>query len=225
MSNFDFLIRTQRDLERAVDEYGFLPFFKNSIPGFSVAEHVAPEAWFGSEEGVWEWKGPVIRAIGCGYGKFFEKKAAFVSREWFCDFANYRRDGYDFDSLFEEGLAPYGDRDLFRLIDEHGPISTARLKRMGNYGKQGRKGFDTVITRLQAQCYAVISDFVYLEDRFGMPYGWGMAQYATPERVMGESFRAHVYDREPEESRERILDHLQSLFPEAERKKLEKFLG
>ena len=76
---FDFYIKTQQDLIDAVKEYGIVPYFENSIPGFSIEEHAAPSAWFDSEqEGIWEWKGPVIRKTGCAYGKFFEKKAAFV---------------------------------------------------------------------------------------------------------------------------------------------------
>ena len=30
------------------------------------------------------------------YGKFFDKKAGFISKKWLPVFANYRRDGYDF---------------------------------------------------------------------------------------------------------------------------------
>ncbi len=31
----------------------------------------------------------------------------YVSAKWFPDFANYRRDGYDFDARFEDGLASF----------------------------------------------------------------------------------------------------------------------
>ena len=73
-----------QDLAAAVERFGIVPLFENSIRGFSVEEHVDPRCWFsGTEDGVWEWKGPVIRASGCAYGKLFEKKAAFVSREVF----------------------------------------------------------------------------------------------------------------------------------------------
>ena len=48
---FDFHIRTRADLVRAVEQFGFVPFFKNRIQGFSLAEHAAPEVWFSDEEG------------------------------------------------------------------------------------------------------------------------------------------------------------------------------
>ena len=55
-----FIIRTKQDMADAVQTVGFLPLFRNSIPGFSIEERAAPEAWFSGEAGVWEWKGPVI---------------------------------------------------------------------------------------------------------------------------------------------------------------------
>jgi hypothetical protein len=40
---------------------------------------------------------------------------------------------------------------LYNLIDANAPVLSKRLKYLGNYRKGGNKGFDTIITRLQAQ--------------------------------------------------------------------------
>ena len=96
------------DLIAAVEKYGFLPFFRNEIPGFSIEELCPPELWFTDDaDGPWEWQGPAARSGKCLYGKLFNKKAGFVSREWIPDFANFRRDGYDFDARWDDGLASY----------------------------------------------------------------------------------------------------------------------
>ena len=224
MQPFEFTVRTKKDLTDAVERFGFVPLFRNSIPGFSVEEHVSPDVWFTGEEGVWEWKGPVIREAGCAYGKFFEHKAVFISREYFPDFANYRRDGYDFDSRFDDELASFRDKELFDLVEANAPVISKELKRIGDYRKGGRKGFDTIITRLQAQCYVTISDFVYETDRYGQKYGWGVAEYSTPEKFFGPSFREHLYDREPEESFARVLTHLRSILPWADEDALRRIL-
>ena len=224
MNRFDLYIRTKDDLIEAVRRLGFVPLFMNSVPGFSVEEHVDPSVWFAGDDGVWEWKGPVIRESGCAYGKFFEKKAVFVSAEWFPDLANYRRDGYDFDARWDDGLASFKDKELFDLLDARAPVISRELKRAGDYGKTGRKGFDTIITRLQTQCYALISDFVYEKDRFGNTYGWGVAEYSTPELFFGPDFRAGVYRRSPEESYARVFDHLRELLPGADEKTIKKIL-
>ncbi len=223
----DFIIKTKSDLIGAVNEFGFLPFFENSIEGFSIEEHIAPECWWHSDTGewsAWEWKGPVIRETGCAYGKFFEKKACYISREWFADFANYRRDGYDFDARFDDGLAPYRDKRLFDLVSSDAPIISKKLKEIGDYRKGGNKGFDTIMNRLQAQCYVIISDFVYMKNKRGEPYGWGVAEYSTPEVFMGGDFTERVYARTLAESYERILDHFRELFPDENISKIKKFI-
>ena len=224
----DFTIKSIKDLTDAIGKYGFLPFFANSIEGFSVEEHIAPECWYHSDSGewqAWEWKGPVIRETGCAYGKFFEKKACYVSAEWFPDLANHRRDGYDFDARYDDGLAQYRDKLLYDLADANAPVLSKELKALGNYRKGGNKGFDTVISRLQAQCYLVISDFVYMRDKNGEPYGWGVAEYSTPEKLMGSAFCDRVYSRTPQESFERLLRHFWELFPDADDRTLKKFIG
>ena len=225
MKKFDFYIETKKDLIEAVHEFGFVPLFCNSVPGFSVEEHVARKAWFSSEEGVWEWKGPVMRETGCAYGKFFENKAVFIDREIFPDFANYRRDGYDFDARFDDGLAPFKDKQLYDLLEENAPALSKKLKRLGGYGRNGKKGFDTVIARLQSQCYAVISDFVYQLDKYGNTYGWGVAEYSTPEKLMGEDFTGRVYSKEPEESYEILTERLSELLPGTDMKDIRRLLG
>lgn len=224
----DFVIDSKEELIEAIEEYGFLPFFTNSIEGFSVEEHITWNCWYNNSGDsfwpAWEWKGPIIRETGCAYGKFFEKKACFISPEWFPDFANWRRNGYDFDARYDDGLAALKDKQLYDLIDNNAPILTKELKERGNYRKGGVKGFDTVITRLQAQCYVVISDFVYMKDKYGNPYGWGVAEYSTPERLMGERFTDQVYRRTPAESYERIFSHFREMFPDEDEKTIRRFL-
>ena len=229
---FDFYVRTKKDLVEAVETFGIVPYFANSLPGFSLEEHCHPAAlWSDTGECSWDWKGPVIRETNCAYGKFFEKKAAYVSRELFPDLANYRRDGYDFDARYDDGLARFQDKQLYDLLEERAPVLSKELRLAGGYAyggrgqsAEGRKGFDASIARLQEQCYVIISDFVYTLDKQGRPRGWGVAEYTTPERFWGERFRQRVYAREPEESRARLLEHLARLFPQAGEAALTRFL-
>ena len=215
---YDFRVRTKQDLIDAVREYGIVPYFSTSVPGFSLEEHCSPSVLFSdSGDDTWAWKGPVIQVTGCAYGKFFEKKAAYVSREIFLDLANYRRDGYDFDSRYDDGLARFQDKQLYDLIDASAPVLSKVLRETGGYAYSGRwqktegkKGFDTSVTRLQEQCYVIISDFVYTLDKtaIGAAGGW----------------RSTALRRTPEESYERLLEHLKKLFPRVQEKDLKKFL-
>ena len=57
------LLRSSDDLIAAVEQYGFLPFFRNEIHGFSIEELCPSELWFADDvDGPWEWKGPAARS-------------------------------------------------------------------------------------------------------------------------------------------------------------------
>ena len=81
------------------------------------------------------------------YGKLFSKKAGLVSREWYPDLANYRRNGYDFDSRYEESLASYREKCVMDVLLREGPALSKDMKRMAGFGGDGLKGFDTVMTK------------------------------------------------------------------------------
>ncbi len=218
-------IRSMEQLAEAVERYGFFPFFKNSIPGFSVEEHIVPERWFADGDGVWEWKGPLIREHRFAYGRFFEKKTAWVTQEWFTDLANFRRCGYDMDALYEDGFAPAADRRLYELTAGAAPVVSRQLKALGDYGRKQESSFNAAMDRLQAEGYVIVSGFVYPLDRHGRPYGWDLAEYSTPELFFGETFTRSVYERTPEESYRRLLAHLREIFPETGERALRRFLG
>ena len=57
-----------------------------------------------------------------------------------------------------------------------------------------------------------------------LPYGWGVAEYSTPEKYMGDKFTDKVYQREPEESYKLILEHLKKILPQASEEQIKKIL-
>lgn len=219
-----FSIHSLSDLSQMVREWGFLPLLKNKIPGFSVEEHTPPELWFADNtDGPWEWKGPVIKETGCAYGKFFQGRAGFISAEWFPDFANYRRDGYDFDARYEDGLARRQDKMVYDILAGSPSLLSKEWRRLAGIPKRGE--FDSIVSRLQMQGYVTTIDFEYAKDRHGNSYGWGLARYAVPEEHFEDTFTGHVYDREPEESKKKIREYLRSMLPQAAEKQIDGIIG
>ncbi len=218
-------IHNAMELETLVQQMGFLPFFACYVPHFSIEEFTPSRYWF--EEGVdgpWEWRMELARRGVVSYGKIFSKKAGLVSREWYPDLANYRRDGYDFDARYEDGLASCREKRVMDVLLREGPTLSKDLKRLAGFGGDGLKGFDTVMTRLQMQTYVTVHSFEYALDQYGKPYGWGIARYAVTEDVLGAEVTQGAYSHSPKESRERIVRHLGTLCPEAPASDLEKLI-
>lgn len=155
---------------------------------------------------LWEWKGAILQESGCAYGKFFKDKAAFISREWWPDFCNYRR------SLFPYPEAGSIEETILDVLRCEGSLITRELRAAcGFTGPKMRSRFDAYLTRLEMGGYIVTEDFIYPLDRHGREYGWGWSLLTTPERLFGRE--ACHPDRSPQESHERMLTQFRKILP------------
>ena len=89
-----------RQMVDLIQEVGFLPLLYSGISGFSAEEAVDDDCRYvvysdgGWDWPMWKWKGPIVTEGSCVYGKFFNKKAGYISMDWWPDFMNYRRHTY-----------------------------------------------------------------------------------------------------------------------------------
>lgn len=168
-------------LMELIQQIGFLPLLDSGIVGFSAEEIVDEDCGYvalpegGWEWPLWKWKGEIVTEMPCMYGKFFNKKAGFISKEWWPDFCNYRRSKYPYptDGSIEEAI--------LSMLHSKGSIITRELRdACGFNGKGMRSKFDNYLTRLEMATYIVIEDFVYPHDKHNREYGWGVviAKYA-----------------------------------------------
>ena len=220
-------IRSWQELVRWIDEIGFLPLFQNEIAGFSAEERTAACGWWSGdpEQDPWEWRQHIARSGQVAYGKFFGRKAGFISKTWFPHFANWRRDGYDFDSRWDEGLASLRQKrimDQFTVRDE---LYSFELKRLAGFGGAGEKNFEGTVTDLQMGGYLLIRDFRQRCNKKGQPYGWPISVYAMPETLWGYEHISSAYAEEPARDEERIFRQVQRHFPAATEAALRAVLG
>lgn len=219
-------IRTREELVELVNEIGFLPFFSGNIEGFSLEENISYDAWYqGRWSGkihwdAWDWKGQVLQNKELAYGKFFKKKTGFISLELWTDFCNYRRDGYDFDARFADGLASYKDKSVVDYITGAGATLTRNIKDDLGYKKGGNKGFETVITRLQMETYVVPVNYEYSRRKNGDEYGWGNCRYDIAENYWGGKLCRSAYKRSPEESLDRLINYIRKQLPRLDEEEL-----
>ena len=232
----NYIINSKESLAEAVKKFGILPFFPNNVKGLSIEEMCAPGMLFGGnhDEGCWEWKGPVIRKRESAYGKFFQRKAGFISLEVLPDFLNYRR-----------SLVPVKsgstDEMLLEIIRENDSISSTELKQL-IFGKRRRddpnslpeneislpivtkrKSLETPLQRLQMGGWIIISDFEYKITKSGERYGWGVARYSTPEVTCPEIMKKEITNS-PAESFEIMVKELKKKISSAKTKSLLKLL-
>ena len=217
-------LHSAAELTEYIDKVGMLPLLR-IVPslGWSAEEVVDDDCQYvvlpdgGWEWPLWEWKGDVIRESGCAYGKFFLGKAAFISKEWWPDFCNYRRSTHPYPP---EGSIKEAIVETLKL---NGSMITRDLRKAYGFTEpKMRSKFDGFITRLQMGGYIMTEDFVYPHDKHGKQYGWGWSLLTTPEDLFGRE--ACHPSRTPEKSRKRLMEHFKEILPEGSEALFNRFL-
>lgn len=210
---------TPEQLIELLHTVGFLPLFSNNIPHFSVEEHIPDGRWWtGNVDDPWKWRHALASHPDIAYGKFFERKAGFIHKDWFPVLASYRRNGYDFDALCNDELASYKWQNAMNqfclddnLIGKTLPASIIPDER--------------IKADLQMRTYLLISDFAQKRSKNGLPYGLHHAMLATPETKWGYEFVTSAYDEGCDACWDRIKRHTLKFYPSADEKALRSILG
>ena len=232
-----------------IQKIGFLPLLDSGIEGFSAEDIVAEDCRYvtfpegGWDWPLWKWKGEIVQEMPCMYGKFFNKKAGFISQEWWPDFCNYRRSKYprpnddSIEGAILSTLQSSGSLITRELRAACGFTGNRRTKQeqseacfnsaLQEGGRPKVKGmrskFDGYLTRLEMATYIVTEDFIYPRDKHNREYGWGWSLLNTPEDLYGK--KSCQCNRTPQESYQRIFEHLKEILPDATDKQLIKMIG
>ena len=220
-------LHSPEDLLDLVREIGFLPLFSNEIPGFSVEEHTPSADWWTDDPGhdPWAWRQIAAPDPFVAYGKFFDRKAGFVSLEWFPAFANYRRDGYDAEGLYQDGKMNSRCKRILDVLEpDEEAIGQALLSCDLRKRAALEKGFEGAVTELQMKTFLIVSGFRQKRNRHGEPYGWHVSELATPETKWGWD-AVNWCDEKPDESWQRICRQIRKHFPRADEARVRKVLG
>ena len=220
-------LHSPEDLLELVMKIGFLPLFSNDIPGFSVEEHTYAWDWWSDDprSDPWAWRMEIAARDDIAYGKFFDRKAGFISKAWFPVFANYRRDGYDYEGLYEDGKMNHRAKkilDTLALNEE-----AVGLEMMsGELRKRAKieKGFDNVLIDLQMQSFLLISRFQQKRNKFGVSYGWHLPSFMTPETKWGYD-TVNSVSESTEQSWSWIREQIRQFYPAAGEKEIRKVMG
>ena len=193
------IIHTVEDLIACVNEYGILPFWDEEYSAYAMSAVNFMKLWVLREK--------AVNSLKVAYGKYANKKMTFVSLDVFPHLVALRRDGYDFDSLSDEGRAPRREIEIMSAV---GNVPTPSYE-LGK--KLAMKGYDSGVASLQNKTYLNVTF---------KKSSMGSAMLNRPEDVFGYDFVRSKYDLTPEENAKEITRLAKGLeyFDEKQRAKI-----
>lgn len=185
-------IETIDDIIAAAEYYGILPFYYNNNDCVSLWSLSQPTLTFGK---MWNLRKKAVNTHEFAYGNFFDGRMALVKKSLFPNFCALMRDGYDFDSLADEGRVSSSQITVMNAIGNKDRVKCYELSQ-----KLNMRGFDTAVNRLQRMSYLCVS---YLEPSIA-----DTKYLATPETVFGADFVRSAYSLSNEENADIIRNAL-----------------
>jgi hypothetical protein len=234
----------------AIRHFGVLPFFKCGVLGWSVEELTAPGYWIFEDDdavlGPWDWKIDAVREGDIAYGKFLGGKAAFATVEWYRELMNWRRSQPRY-RMAEGGryrATTVHDKLMKRLapvalaaIREAGALEARELRLICSAHEQApvkKNVMDGIVQFLQMGTWTVIGDFERVYRGPDLHYaGWQRASNTTPDELfavpdlpVATSTRKDplATNLTPAASREKLIAHILTFFPSADRRLLERMV-
>ena len=202
--------------------YCVVPWSWNEEPPYPT-----PVIWHtgDSETDPWEWRMRVIEERkDIAYGKFFNKKSGFITREWMPLFLAARQLDSSFTDAYQEGKFSQMAKRLYALIEEQESVAYHDMKTLLNVSKTDEKEFERALLELQGKLYITISGRQQKRNASGELYGWSSTVFSTMEQFFGPEIMNEAKDWDREQAIQSIEKQILKLNPKAEAKKIHKFI-
>lgn len=228
-------IHNYDDFTKALLEAGFSMGGGNSSGIFSLiswdwkqsAPYETPVRWHtgDAETDPWEWRMRVLdERDDIAYAKLFFKKSGYITREWYPYFLKLRRDSESFDEKYEAGNISHEAKRIYEVLRDNDALPVHALKPLAGFAPEEKAKFERGLTELQTGMFITMCGRQQKRSSLGEEYGWSSTVFCTTERFFGGAVFEAAQEISAEEAETRITDRILKLNPDAEGRKILKFI-
>lgn len=171
----------------------------------------------------WEWRMRVLEeSEDIAYSKVFFRTSGFITKEWYPYFYAVRRKGETFEEAYENGTISQMAKRIYDIISS-GEIAFHEIKQIGGFQREDNSKFERAIVELQMNMFITMCGRAQKINKYGESYGWSSTVFTTTEDFW-EKRGVFLPDLDPSESYDKIKMQILKLNPEAEQKKIDKFI-
>jgi len=202
--------------------YSVVPWGWNEAPPYDT-----PVSWHTGdpETDPWEWRIRVLEERNdIAYGKFFLKKAGFITKEWYPFFLAARRGGNSFYDEYDDGNISHPAKRIYDVVADSGSLPLDGIKHIAGFGREDKSKFDRALTELQMKFFLTMCGTQMKVSQKGEEYGWSSTVFCTTEQFWGQEVFDQAALITESEAIEKITDRLLTLSPSADEKSIMKFI-
>jgi hypothetical protein len=202
--------------------YAVVPFAWDEAPPFKtkVRWHTGDP-----ETDPWEWRLRVLdERDDIAYAKVFFKKSGYITKKWYPYFLAARRKGMDFEEEYARGTISHNAKRIYEVVKDGGTLPLHEIKRLGGFSSEDKSRFDAAMIELQMKLYLTICGARQKVSLAGEEYGWRSTVFCTVEKFWGKEVLAQARKLSTQEATDKITEQIYRLNPEAELKKVKKFI-
>lgn len=202
--------------------YGLIKHgWNEEVPDSQVRWHTGDP-----ETDPWEWRIRVLNERDdIAYAKIFFKKGGFITKKWYPYFLAARRGQIAFVEEYEDGKISNFAKRIYEIVSEHDCLALHDIKQLGGFKREDKAKFDNALTELQMKMHLTICGSRQKTSNQGEGYGWSSTVLCTTEKF----WDANIFERASTiskiEATEKITEQILALNPDAQPKKIKKFIS
>jgi hypothetical protein len=209
-----------------LEKVGFMPLSNNCIDFINLSALTDEKAWHTDlPTDPWSWRVKAEEEGKAAYGKLFDKKPSFIAMEWYPLFIAARRKGKSFEEAYAEGVYSNYAKQIYDLFKGNKILAVHEIKLLAGFNKETNSKYEAAMTELQMGMFITINGTKQKVSQKGETYGWPSTAYSTVENWAGEELMEMSQEINEQEAVDRIMDRVREISPQADQKKIKKFLA
>lgn len=120
-------------------------------------------------------------------------------------------------------ISQYAKR-IYKIINSHDNLPLHMIKQLADFEKEDKNKFERALAELQMKMYITMCGLQQKTSPLGIEYGWAPAVFCTIEKFWDYDMFAKASNISSQDAFDRIDVQIIKLNPQAEQKKISKFI-
>jgi hypothetical protein len=215
-----------KDFLDILEEVGFMPLSNNCLDYINLSGLTEEKEWHtGLDTDPWAWRVRTESEHKAAYAKLFDKKPGFIACDWYPLFLATRRKGRSFKDMYSDGYISNYAKQIYELFNENNVLAVHEIKSLCGFTKETNSKYEAAMIELQMGMFITINGTKQKINSRGEAFGWPSTAYSTVETWAGKELIEEANEIDYEEAVDNILYRIKEVKPDADGKKIKKFIA